>query len=130
MCGCTQCFSSHQLDIISTHCMHVISFIVTVILMSIKTACCYISPQTMNPDVYRGPWGGANCRESIAQPLRSCDCVPGESGDVSVCVDLERGLCDTLHNIRLLSLKGKSMGFNVVYSLVAFNSEYLQYVHS
>ena len=64
MCGCTLCLA------------HII---------------CYISPQTMNPDVYRGPWGGANCRESIAQPLRSCDCVPGESGDVTVCV----WICDT-----------------------------------
>ena len=23
--------------------------------------------QTMNPDVYRGIWGGANCRDSVAQ---------------------------------------------------------------
>ena len=21
----------------------------------------------MNPDVYKGPWGGANCRDSVAQ---------------------------------------------------------------
>ena len=21
----------------------------------------------MNPDVYQGPWGGANCRDSVAQ---------------------------------------------------------------
>ena len=34
--------------------------------------------QTICPDVYRGPWGGANCRDSIAQTQRTCDCSPGE----------------------------------------------------
>lgn len=35
--------------------------------------------QTMNPDVYRGIWGGANCRAgSIAQTTRSCDCAEGQ----------------------------------------------------
>lgn len=34
--------------------------------------------QTMNPDVFRGPWGGTNCRDSLAQVQRSCDCTPGE----------------------------------------------------
>lgn len=33
--------------------------------------------QTMNPDVYRGPWGGANCRDSTIQTDRTCDCAPG-----------------------------------------------------
>jgi len=33
--------------------------------------------QTMNPDVYRGPWGGANCRDSPIQTDRPCDCSPG-----------------------------------------------------
>ncbi|CAI8008520.1 Alanine--glyoxylate aminotransferase 2, mitochondrial [Geodia barretti] len=35
-------------------------------------------PQAINPDVYRGPWGGANCRDSIAQTQRSCQCAQGE----------------------------------------------------
>jgi len=34
--------------------------------------------QTMNPDVYRGPWGGKNCRDSPIQSDRSCNCGPGE----------------------------------------------------
>lgn len=34
--------------------------------------------QSMNPDPYRGPWGGANCRDSPSQTLRSCDCGAGE----------------------------------------------------
>ncbi|ELU14692.1 hypothetical protein CAPTEDRAFT_204434 [Capitella teleta] len=34
--------------------------------------------QTMNPDVYRGPWGGKNCRDSPIQTDRSCDCQPGQ----------------------------------------------------
>lgn len=30
-----------------------------------------------NADPYRGPWGGANCRDSPSQPRRTCDCAPG-----------------------------------------------------
>ncbi|XP_057291103.1 alanine--glyoxylate aminotransferase 2, mitochondrial-like [Hydractinia symbiolongicarpus] len=30
-----------------------------------------------NPDVYRGPWGGKNCKESPVQTDRPCDCQPG-----------------------------------------------------
>ena len=28
----------------------------------------------MNPDPYRGIWGGRYCRDSPVQPTRSCDC--------------------------------------------------------
>ncbi len=34
--------------------------------------------QTMNPDVYRGVWGGKNCRDSPVQSSRECSCQPGE----------------------------------------------------
>jgi len=34
--------------------------------------------QTMNPDVYRGVWGGKNCRDSPVQALRDCSCKPNE----------------------------------------------------
>lgn len=34
--------------------------------------------QTMNPDVYRGPWGGSKCRDSPVQTNRSCDCPAGQ----------------------------------------------------
>ncbi|XP_065827408.1 alanine--glyoxylate aminotransferase 2, mitochondrial-like [Oscarella lobularis] len=35
--------------------------------------------QSMNADVYRGPWGGSNCREESSQVVdRTCDCSPGE----------------------------------------------------
>lgn len=30
----------------------------------------------MNPDVYRGIWGGSNCRDSVVQTTRSCNCGP------------------------------------------------------
>lgn len=33
---------------------------------------------TMNPDVYKGPWGGKNCRDSPSQADRDCSCRPGE----------------------------------------------------
>ncbi|XP_070575639.1 alanine--glyoxylate aminotransferase 2, mitochondrial-like [Ptychodera flava] len=29
---------------------------------------------TMNPDVFRGPWGGTHCRDSPVQTIRKCDC--------------------------------------------------------
>uniref|UniRef100_UPI00398EC86D alanine--glyoxylate aminotransferase 2, mitochondrial n=1 Tax=Pristiophorus japonicus TaxID=55135 RepID=UPI00398EC86D len=32
---------------------------------------------TMCPDVYRGPWGGSQCRDSPVQTLRHCDCSAG-----------------------------------------------------
>lgn len=40
--------------------------------------------QTMNPDVYRGPWGGKHCRDSPVQTLRDCDCAVGQchAGDM------------------------------------------------
>lgn len=31
-----------------------------------------------NPDVYRGLWGGANCRDSPVQTDRKCDCAEGQ----------------------------------------------------
>ncbi|KAK2170495.1 hypothetical protein NP493_1149g00072 [Ridgeia piscesae] len=34
--------------------------------------------QTINPDVYRGPWGGAHCRDSPVQTERTCACAAGE----------------------------------------------------
>jgi alanine-glyoxylate transaminase/(R)-3-amino-2-methylpropionate-pyruvate transaminase len=33
---------------------------------------------TMNPDVFRGPWGGKNCRDSPIQTQRTCSCNPNE----------------------------------------------------
>lgn len=33
---------------------------------------------TMCPDVYRGIWGGKNCRDSPVQTNRKCDCKEGE----------------------------------------------------
>lgn len=33
---------------------------------------------TMNPDVYRGPWGGKNCRDSPVQTNRDCNCQAGQ----------------------------------------------------
>jgi len=32
----------------------------------------------MNPDPYRGPWGGKNCRDSPVQVDRQCSCKPNE----------------------------------------------------
>lgn len=31
---------------------------------------------TMNPDPYRGIWGGKYCRDSPVQTTRSCNCTP------------------------------------------------------
>ncbi|XP_041274897.1 alanine--glyoxylate aminotransferase 2, mitochondrial isoform X3 [Onychostruthus taczanowskii] len=32
---------------------------------------------TMLPDVFRGPWGGSNCRDSPVQTVRKCSCTEG-----------------------------------------------------
>ncbi|XP_071785665.1 alanine--glyoxylate aminotransferase 2, mitochondrial-like [Asterias amurensis] len=32
----------------------------------------------INPDPFRGPWGGANCRDSPVQTIRNCDCAAGQ----------------------------------------------------
>jgi len=32
----------------------------------------------MNPDPYRGLWGGSHCRDSLVQPDRHCACAQGE----------------------------------------------------
>lgn len=38
---------------------------------------------SVNPDPYKGIWGGSNCRDSLIQPDRTCSCAPGkcEAGD-------------------------------------------------
>ncbi|XP_005093514.1 alanine--glyoxylate aminotransferase 2, mitochondrial [Aplysia californica] len=41
----------------------------------------------MNPDPYRGPWGGKHCRDSPAQPGRACDCAEGECQACDMYVD-------------------------------------------
>ncbi|XP_070575625.1 alanine--glyoxylate aminotransferase 2, mitochondrial-like isoform X2 [Ptychodera flava] len=33
---------------------------------------------SMNADVFRGPYGGAHCRDSPVQTIRSCDCPSGQ----------------------------------------------------
>ncbi|XP_053557175.1 alanine--glyoxylate aminotransferase 2, mitochondrial [Bombina bombina] len=35
------------------------------------------SYSTMNPDVFRGIWGGSHCRDSPVQTIRKCSCSPG-----------------------------------------------------
>ncbi|KAK3608047.1 hypothetical protein CHS0354_031033 [Potamilus streckersoni] len=42
--------------------------------------------QTMNPDPFRGPWGGARCRDSPSQTIRHCDCPEGQchAGDMYI----------------------------------------------
>jgi alanine-glyoxylate transaminase/(R)-3-amino-2-methylpropionate-pyruvate transaminase len=37
-----------------------------------------ITLQAMNPDVYRGLWGGSHCRDSPVQTTRHCDCKRDE----------------------------------------------------
>ncbi|XP_036614204.1 alanine--glyoxylate aminotransferase 2, mitochondrial isoform X1 [Trichosurus vulpecula] len=42
-----------------------------------KTASGSSCQATMCPDVFRGPWGGSQCRDSLVQTIRKCDCTPG-----------------------------------------------------
>jgi len=32
----------------------------------------------LNPDPYRGIWGGSRCRDSLVQPDRQCACAEGQ----------------------------------------------------
>lgn len=43
--------------------------------------------QTMNPDIYRGVWGGKNCRDSPIQSLRNCSCEQNECVACDMYVD-------------------------------------------
>ncbi|XP_015767486.1 PREDICTED: alanine--glyoxylate aminotransferase 2 homolog 1, mitochondrial-like [Acropora digitifera] len=64
--------------------------------------------QTINPDVYQGPWGGANCRNSIAQTDRPCDCSPGkyccwenwEHSCSHACISRHNSTCDRLYELK------------------------------
>ncbi|XP_077982200.1 alanine--glyoxylate aminotransferase 2, mitochondrial-like isoform X2 [Glandiceps talaboti] len=33
---------------------------------------------SVNADVFRGPWGGSQCRDSPVQTIRKCDCAAGQ----------------------------------------------------
>jgi len=46
--------------------------------------------RTMNPDVYRGPWGGRACRDSPIQTDRECACAPGECAACDAYVEQAR----------------------------------------
>jgi len=41
----------------------------------------------MNPDPYRGIWGGKHCRDSPIQTTRTCSCSPGKCEAASKYVD-------------------------------------------
>jgi alanine-glyoxylate transaminase/(R)-3-amino-2-methylpropionate-pyruvate transaminase len=43
-------------------------------LISFKRSYLTGSRVAMNPDPYRGVWGGQNCRDSPIQTTRSCNC--------------------------------------------------------
>ncbi|XP_064640196.1 alanine--glyoxylate aminotransferase 2, mitochondrial-like [Lineus longissimus] len=59
----------------------------------------------VNPDVYRGPWGGAQCRDSPVQTTRQCSCPPDHC---EACDHYIEQLEDTL---RHSCPKGKVAGF-------------------
>ncbi|XP_044520323.1 alanine--glyoxylate aminotransferase 2, mitochondrial isoform X2 [Gracilinanus agilis] len=42
-----------------------------------RTASGSSCQTTMCPDVFRGPWGGSQCRDSLVQTIRQCSCTPG-----------------------------------------------------
>ncbi|XP_078606938.1 alanine--glyoxylate aminotransferase 2, mitochondrial-like [Branchiostoma floridae x Branchiostoma japonicum] len=58
----------------------------------------------MNPDVYRGLWGGAHCRDSPVQTDRSCSCAAGE------CMAKDMYL-EQLHEVLRYSTGKKVAGF-------------------
>uniref|UniRef100_UPI00358FCCF0 alanine--glyoxylate aminotransferase 2, mitochondrial isoform X2 n=1 Tax=Myxine glutinosa TaxID=7769 RepID=UPI00358FCCF0 len=50
---------------------------------------------TMCPDVFRGPWGGAHCRDSPVQTLRTCSCSPGSCHAKNMYVQCFRDVLDS-----------------------------------
>lgn len=48
----------------------------------------------VNPDVYKGPWGGANCRDSPVQTNRCCDCAEGQCTASDAYVDQLQDIID------------------------------------
>lgn len=61
----------------------------------------------MNPDVYKGPWGGPQCRDSPISPKgRTCECIGGK------CIASERYLGDLEDTIKFsLPNSGKLAAF-------------------
>lgn len=60
---------------------------------------------TMNPDVYRGVWGGRQCRDSPSQALRECAC---EAGQCQACDNYVAQVQDVLNHS---TPKGKVAAF-------------------
>ncbi|KAK7792660.1 hypothetical protein R5R35_005118 [Gryllus longicercus] len=83
----------------------------------------------MNPDVYRGIWGGSHCRDSPSQTDRHCSCESGQC-DASV------KYFDQVEEILKYSIpKGKVAGFIAesiqgVGGTVQFPKEYLKKVYN
>ena len=62
--------------------------------------------QTMNADPYRGPWGGARCRDSPSQVIgRPCDCAEGQ------CVASDKYLDQLKDTIQFSMPKGRCGAF-------------------
>ena len=50
---------------------------------------------TTNPDPYRGRFGGSNCRDSIIQTTRECDCDSGQCKACDLYIEDLQQLFDT-----------------------------------
>lgn len=60
-------------------------------LVAILLGIC-ISRQVTNPDPYKGTWGGHNCRSSVVQTDRQCDCDTDQCTASDKYIDELRGL--------------------------------------
>lgn len=65
---------------------------------------CY---NTMCPDVFRGPWGGSQCRDSPIQTTRQCSCSPGHCQANDKYIDQLKETFDTSVSSRIAAFIGE-----------------------
>ncbi|KAA0719835.1 Alanine--glyoxylate aminotransferase 2, mitochondrial [Triplophysa tibetana] len=62
---------------------------------------------TMCPDVFRGLWGGSQCRDSPVQSIRECSCSPGQCQANDKYIDQLKEMFDTTVPRRIAAFFGE-----------------------
>uniref|UniRef100_A0A803YGA3 Alanine--glyoxylate aminotransferase 2, mitochondrial n=1 Tax=Meleagris gallopavo TaxID=9103 RepID=A0A803YGA3_MELGA len=83
---------------------------------------------TMLPDVFRGPWGGSNCRDSPVQTVRRCSCSEEYLGAVGICSDYCLG-CVCHANEQYIEQFKDTLNTSVPKTIAGFIAEPIQGVN-
>lgn len=70
----------------------------------------------MNPDVYKGLWGGANCRDSPVQTQRNCNCGDNCAASEMYYEQLEEIFRYSLPRGKVAALFAESIQVGIVHS--------------